>query len=104
MQGVFRPLHLGVQEHYSKVRNAAKRMQPICKICVPHFDKKCATLLWFASGFVRQARNMVLQRFLPNVAKCATFSRGKYRNPWNFLNCVTLQDGTLSGSLAHAEG
>ena len=65
VQGVFRPLHVGVQEHYSKVRNAAKRMQPICKICAPHFDKKCAALLWFASGFVRQARNIVLQHFMP---------------------------------------
>ena len=39
----------------------------ICKICVARFDKKRAVLLWFASGFVRQARNMVLWCFLPNV-------------------------------------
>ena len=47
---------------------SVKKKQPICsKICAAHFDKKRATILWFASGFVRQARNTVLRRFLPNA-------------------------------------
>ena len=33
------------------------------------FDKKRAALLWFASGFVRQAWNMVLRSFLPNTTQ-----------------------------------
>ena len=88
-------------------------MQPICKICVPNFDKKCATLLWIASGFVRQARNMVLWRFLPNVPQFGETrsiftgkelqSLGKSHNPWKSaailgkvlqsLDCGALQDG-----------
>ena len=40
------------------------KIQPICKMCAPHFDKKCTALLWFAPGFVRKA---VLRCFLPNA-------------------------------------
>ena len=49
------------------IRYASKRMQPICKICVPRFDKKCATLLCFASGFVRKRGIRYYGIFLPNV-------------------------------------
>ena len=52
---------------YVYIRYESKRMQPICKTCVPHFDKKCTALLWFASGFVRHAQNTVFRRFLPNA-------------------------------------
>ena len=31
-----------------------KKNATLIKMCVPPFDKKCATLLWFASGFVRE--------------------------------------------------
>ena len=51
------------------LRYASKRMQPICKICAPRFDKKCTALLWFAFGFVRQGRITVMRRFLRNVPR-----------------------------------
>ena len=50
------------------VRYESKRMQPICKIGAPCFDKKRATLLWFASGFLWQAQNTVLRHFAKRAA------------------------------------
>ena len=91
-------LHMIVHDMY--LWYASKRMQPISNLCAPRFDKKRAALLWFASGFVQQARNTVLQQFLPNAprffqtrrnsAKCDVLSREKRQD------CGTLQDSALS--------
>ena len=71
------------------VRYASKECN---QFCASRFDKKCAALYWFSSGFVRQAQNTVLQRFLPNVAQfgktCHIFT-GKVPQS---LYCGALQD------------
>ena len=65
-----------------------KKNTTICKKIVHrNLIRQRAAILWFASGFVRQARNTVLRRIF---AKRATFSREKQ-------DCGTLQDEALSG-------
>ena len=57
-------IHTACSKFFCRCQNECKQC---VKICVPCFDNKRAALLWFASGFMRQAQNTVLQRFLPNM-------------------------------------
>ena len=89
-------LHMYVQkqtrllaETNAVVRYVSKRMQPICNICAPHSDKKCAALLWFASGFVQQAWNTILQRF------CQTRHNFFSYMYTSFLTCYCTATGFL---------
>ena len=60
----------------------SKRKQHLLKICAPHFDKTRAKLLWFASGFVREAYCAAFCQMHRDSAKRGVFSREKRRNPW----------------------
>ena len=55
------------------------RMQQFVKFVRRFLIRKCVALLWFASGFVREAPDTELQRFLPNALH---FHGKKRRNPW----------------------
>ena len=65
----------------------SKRTQQFVQFVRRFLIRTCATLLWFASGFVREAPDMELRRFLPNVPRflpnapqfgeCDAFSRQK---------------------------
>ena len=62
------------------IRYASKRMQKFDKFFRHFLITNRATLLWFASGFVREAPGHGLRRFLPNVPQFgehAAFSRQK---------------------------
>ena len=57
----------------------------------PLFDKKRATLLWFASGFVQEAYCGAFCQTCRNSAKRAAFSREKRCNPWKSATILGLQ-------------
>ena len=57
------------------------------------FDKKRATLLWFASGFVREAYCGAFCQTRHNSAKSAEFSQEKCRNPWKSVKSAVHTEG-----------
>ena len=63
------------------VRYVAKRMQPICQICAPHFDKKmCCTFmvcLWICAGSAEFGIAALFAERAMIFAKCATIWRNQ---------------------------
>ena len=71
----------------------------IKNLCAPLFDKKRDTLLWFASGFVREAYCGTFCQTRRNSVKHAAFSREKCRNLYKTAHFQEWRQ-----SAAHTEG
>ena len=59
----------GEKRFRNKLRYASKRMQQFVKFVCRFLLTNRATLLWFASGFVREVSGYGLRHFLPNAPR-----------------------------------
>ena len=110
----FLALHIDMYLLLLSLKLPVKKNATICKICVPLFDKNMCHTFMVCSGFVREAPDMELQRFLPNAPRFlpnalqfgerGVFSQQKAPQS---TDCGALQDNALRcghQSVAHTVG